>query len=207
MLPILDACWLACLEAMDAHLRVRDYVTCRFRVNTGRTLLPLLRGEAPRRSNQCCPTSASAWRGGPAEAARVKSAPQPWATRRQRRICLVGTANPSSTGRAKASLVIEPIAGTCNFISPTCELLLFRQERISIIRGRDKRLFDRTHRHPANQIEHRSRFVVSAACSGSTEWLLAHDGASWLVIDIEVPRGVTKSLLGFDDDAPIRRKY
>ena len=50
--------------------------------------------------------------------------------------------------------------------------------------------FDGPRTYPAVKIEHRASLVVGTGGTGATEWLLAHHGAGWLVVDVEITRSL-----------------
>ena len=65
--------------------------------------------------------------------------------------------------------------------------LLFRKERIPVIRRRHKGLFDRSGTEPPIKIQDRAGLVIGAGAPRTTEWLLTDYSSCGLVIDIEIP--------------------
>src|SRR5471032_2646534 len=78
-------------------------------------------------------------------------------------------------------------------------------ERVAVVRRRDERLLDRARRRPADQVPHRARLVVRTRGASAAERLLADDGASRLVVDVEVPGRMTEVVTRLLNGSPILR--
>src|SRR6266480_5997463 len=70
--------------------------------------------------------------------------------------------------------------------------LLLGHERVPIVGRRRESFLDRAWTYPAHQIELRPGLVVGARPARSAERLLSNDRASWLVVDVEIPRRVAE---------------
>src|SRR5439155_16116885 len=88
-------------------------------------------------------------------------------------------------------------------LRPHKSLLFLRHEGIPIVRGRNKCFFDRAGADPPEQIDHGSSLVVGSAGSAAAEWLLSHDGAGRLVVDVEITRGKAKHTVRIGDGGAI----
>src|SRR5262249_13963062 len=71
---------------------------------------------------------------------------------------------------------------------------LFCHERIRHGGRRYEILFDGPRRNPAPEVLRAPRFVVRARRTRAAEWLLPDDRSGGLVVDVEVPRSVAKSI-------------
>src|SRR5206468_419876 len=67
---------------------------------------------------------------------------------------------------------------------------LLSHERIREVPRRDERLLDRPRADPANEIQHRTGFVVGSGPARPAKRLLPDDGPGRFVVDIEVSGGI-----------------
>src|SRR4030042_837764 len=78
-------------------------------------------------------------------------------------------------------------------------LLFLRQEGIPVVGRLVQVLLDRPGARPAQQVEIRAGLVVRSGSAGSAEGLLAYDRTGRLVVNIEVPGGMTQDVESLDD--------
>src|SRR6476646_6941155 len=84
---------------------------------------------------------------------------------------------------------------------------LLRHVRIFVIRRWGEGLLDRARAHPAHQVQLRARLVVRSRTARAAERLLSDHGAGWLVVDVEIPRGVPQSHHRFANRPALRREH
>ena len=66
------------------------------------------------------------------------------------------------------------------------------EEAICPILGGIEISFDCTNTHPTHQIDWTARFVIGTTATGTTEWLLANNSTSWLVVDVIISRTIAQ---------------
>src|SRR5260221_10425962 len=81
--------------------------------------------------------------------------------------------------------------------------LFFLQERIPVVLCRQKSLFNRPKRNPAEQIYFCAGFVICTRTACPSKGLLPNDGAGGFVIDIKITRSIGKHFSSHFNSIPV----